>query len=102
VDQVRGDLCTPARATALLYLAMARARLGQVDGARAVLSRATEIIEKRIPAEDNQSYWPEDWLICQVARREADALILGVAPHVSATRPTTTSDSMAGNTRKTK
>ncbi len=66
------------RATALCYRAMAMFRLGQPQQARAELDRAAPIFQK-ISAPDAD--WIEedssiqDWLIFQITRREAEALV---------------------------
>ena len=68
------------QATTVLFRAMARFRLNQQDEAQRDLERAHEIL-KRIPGEGADviefATTIQDWLICQVARREADSLIRG-------------------------
>ncbi len=59
-----------------LFRAMAEARLGQNDSARARLDGARRaLLESAPPAADLGAGW-HDWLICQIALREAEALIL--------------------------
>jgi tetratricopeptide (TPR) repeat protein len=70
-----------AKATSMLFLAMARFRLHQNAEARAELGRADEIFDTRIcRADAGLITWDAslmDWLICQIVRREADQLMLG-------------------------
>jgi tetratricopeptide (TPR) repeat protein len=68
------------RATAVLFRAMAMYRLHQADAARAELERAGEMF-KKISSPDadvvEADATIQDWLICQVVRREAEGLISG-------------------------
>ena len=65
-----------ARPTIELYRAMAEARLGQGHAARTRLAGARRALEEMAPpAADLGPGW-HDWLIGQVALREAEALIL--------------------------
>ena len=69
-------ITTPtARATADLLGAMAQRRLGHAEEARSLLGRARERIEKEVgkPGVDRLE-GSENWLICQVLRREAEGL----------------------------
>jgi Flp pilus assembly protein TadD len=62
------------------FLAMAYHRLGRPDEARAALAQALKFVEQaygtldHIPVGDWYS-----WLMCQIVRREAEALISGKA-----------------------
>jgi tetratricopeptide (TPR) repeat protein len=72
------DLTVPG----LLVQAMARQRLGQAGPARQTLARALQRLRQTVPrVADAGGSW-HDWLICQVLRREAEALGVGkeVAP----------------------
>jgi serine/threonine protein kinase/tetratricopeptide (TPR) repeat protein len=65
--------------TADFYLAMAQHRVGREYDARRTLKRAIESIEKPIyrPGEGDLGFAGLDnWLICQIARREAEALMV--------------------------
>ena len=77
---VENRLSIEPRATAVLFRAMAKYRLHHEDEARRELERAHSVF-KRISAPDADVIDPDatlqDWLICQIARREADALIGG-------------------------
>ena len=71
---------SPASATTILLLAMAHHRLGHAEQALALLGEAHGVMEQKLPKageEDLQSSIIEDWLICHVIRREAEALIAG-------------------------
>ncbi len=65
------DLC---RVAALAYRAMARHRLGQVDAAREDLKEVKERLGQYGRPGDYGDAWP-DWLIADLARREADQLL---------------------------
>jgi hypothetical protein len=71
-------LSVEPRATAICLRAMARVRLGEKENARSELARAHALFpETSSPdapvIESNTTI--QDWLICQIIRREADALI---------------------------
>jgi tetratricopeptide (TPR) repeat protein len=65
----------PLDATACLFLAMARHRLGQTDKARQALDRAGKMMEQLVPGDKGVDW--DDWLRFQVVRREAEALVKG-------------------------
>jgi WD40 repeat protein/tetratricopeptide (TPR) repeat protein len=66
--------------TAALFRAMAESRLGHVEAARTRLDDARRALEAIAPpAADLGAAW-HDWLICQVALREAEAVIGGQPP----------------------
>ena len=70
----------PAKATATLLLAMAHHRLGHTEQARALFSEARQYMDREMPkagAEDLGPVNVEDWLICHVIRREAEAVFAG-------------------------
>jgi hypothetical protein len=75
-----------ARATPQLYLAMAYYRMGRTEEARVTLADAVRRVDgqvARVGDPDLGTYvheWMENWLICQIARREAESLIEGKAP----------------------
>jgi tetratricopeptide (TPR) repeat protein len=77
-------------ATADFYLAMAHHRLGHTDEARAALAAAVKRADAKLPragGDDLLVGGPvENWLICNVARREAERL-LRAATSQPATRP---------------
>jgi WD40 repeat protein/serine/threonine protein kinase/tetratricopeptide (TPR) repeat protein len=63
------------------FLALAYHRLGRADEARATLAQALQLVEQEFGTVDNTSvsgYWPT-WFVCQIVRREAEALINGKA-----------------------
>jgi serine/threonine protein kinase/Flp pilus assembly protein TadD len=73
---------TPADATrhptATLFLAMADHRLGRSHDARQQLAEATRELDQNLPNAmdgDLDGVGVENWLMCQVVRREAEALI---------------------------
>ncbi len=64
------------KTAALLFLAMSESRLGDVTRARRSLDVARRALEASAPQPDDLGgSWP-DWLICQIALREAEAVIL--------------------------
>jgi tetratricopeptide (TPR) repeat protein len=67
------------RATALSFLAMSNYRAHNQAAARAALEEAHALIGQRISSPTADVIEPDatlqDWLICQIARREADQLI---------------------------
>ncbi len=71
VDSNVGDEC---KTTAVLFRAMTRHRLGQPDDARRLLDRAARTLDAVAEGGDPGGAWP-DWLIADLARREAQALI---------------------------
>ena len=78
---------TPAEATrrpmATLVLAMADHRLGREHDARQRLAEATRELDQNLPNAtdgDLDGVGVENWLMCQVARREAESLIGGRSP----------------------
>jgi serine/threonine protein kinase/tetratricopeptide (TPR) repeat protein len=82
---------TPPDATrhpmATLFLAMADHRLGREHDARQQLAEATRELDQNLPNAtdgDLDGVGVENWLMCQVARREAEALI---APRSATTLP---------------
>jgi tetratricopeptide (TPR) repeat protein len=66
-----------------LVLAMTRQRQGQEARAREALGAANQVLQKRMPRWADAGAGWHDWLICQLLRREAEALIAGGrgAPH---------------------
>jgi WD40 repeat protein/serine/threonine protein kinase len=78
-----------AKATAELLLAMTYHRLGRSIEAAEALATAIDEVERlpRTPEISNDGI--ENWLICHVIRREAEALIRGKPPRLPATNPTT-------------
>jgi tetratricopeptide (TPR) repeat protein len=67
----------PAKFTATLLLAMAHHRLGDAEQARDLLAEARGVMEQKLAKageEDLECSVIEDWLICHVIRREAEAL----------------------------
>jgi hypothetical protein len=66
-----------AVATAELFSAMAHHRLGHADQARQAMDRAQRLIETQVPRLGGNvgQDGVENWLICHVARREAEKLI---------------------------
>lgn len=67
------------RAQARLFLAMAYHKLGRRDEARRTLDEAIRIMDTQLPKETDGDIGEVlvDWVFCQVARREAEALIEG-------------------------
>ena len=57
------------------YLAMTLQKSGNSQGAKETMQRAEEAFTKVLPLSDATSTNLEDWLICQVAHREAEALL---------------------------
>jgi Flp pilus assembly protein TadD len=65
------------RATVTLLLAMAHRRLGHAEQARGLFDEARGIVERDMPkatVDDLSGDGIENWLICHVIRREAEAL----------------------------
>jgi serine/threonine-protein kinase len=62
------------RTTALAYLAMAESRLGDSDGAKRSLEEARTRQTMNTPDPELPPDW-HDWLISEIALREAEALI---------------------------
>jgi serine/threonine-protein kinase len=73
-----GDAC---EAWAFLCRALAHHRLGQAGEARQELTQARTLIERGWPRFDKGEAFPNNtwhqWLVCQILRREAEALIEG-------------------------
>ena len=70
----------PAKATATFLLAMTHHRLGHAEQARSLFADARLYMDREMRAagaEDLGRVNVEDWLICHVIRREADALFAG-------------------------
>jgi hypothetical protein len=70
----------PAKATATFLLAMAHHRLGHTEQGRALFSEARQYMDREMPSageDDLAGVNVEDWLICHVIRREADAHFAG-------------------------
>jgi hypothetical protein len=68
------------KATGTLFRAMAHHRLGHAEQARALLAEARAVMEQKLSeagVEDLEYDGVEDWLICHVVRREAEALLAG-------------------------
>ena len=64
--------------TAEFFQAMAHWRQGQHSEAQSMLKESLDRLDRELPkagAEDLGKYGVEDWLICQTARRQAEALI---------------------------
>jgi tetratricopeptide (TPR) repeat protein len=62
-----------------LFLAMSHARLGQDAESKQLLAKADAIMKQRFPPPDNRALpqpWP-GWLMCQIFRREAEAVVNG-------------------------
>ena len=76
-------LTAEPRAAGLYYLAMAHFRMKEQQKARDELADAQKFMEKEIVPADaalvEAKASLQDWLICQIARREAEALISGGA-----------------------
>src|SRR5262249_47933229 len=64
-----GDTAAP------LSLAVSEHRLGRVEEARRLLDQVRPRLDAVASSGDFGAGWP-DWLICQLARREAESLIL--------------------------
>jgi hypothetical protein len=67
-------------AAAEFFVAMGHHRLGHANAAREAFERARLIMETQVPkagADDIGIGNLEDWLICHVIRREAEALFAG-------------------------
>ena len=65
----------------LLCLAMSHHRSGEGDDAREKLDSAVRLMDEQLPRLDAgalDTAW-HDWLICQIVRREAEALVRGPA-----------------------
>jgi tetratricopeptide (TPR) repeat protein len=76
-----GDPPVHVQASAWFLSAMIQHRMGRTDDARAALARAQKIIAARIPPLHQAEESWHDWLITQVLRREAEALIEGPGAH---------------------
>jgi serine/threonine protein kinase len=77
--QAKKQLTDPtALATCDLFGAMAHHRLGHTDDAQAGFRHALNRIEREIPKADVDDLGEgiENWLICQIARREAAVLLI--------------------------
>ncbi len=59
---------------------MALARLGRTDEARSALTAAVARMDAELPKPDSSDVGPAfgDWVLCQAARREAEALIFDI------------------------
>jgi hypothetical protein len=75
MDKTEAITSPAARATADLLRAMAHQRMGHAAEAQSFLDKAHERMEKEVakPGVDRIES-SENWLICQVLRREADGL----------------------------
>ncbi len=71
-----------------IFLAMTEHQLGNTSRARAILAETITRMDKDQPRPeiDDLGYYYHDWLICQIALREAQALINAKTP---TTKPTT-------------
>jgi tetratricopeptide (TPR) repeat protein len=64
---------------------MACFKLGRLEEARTLMARAKELIEKKLPRQDLEGAGnanltaPQDWIICQFIRREAEGMIGSIA-----------------------
>jgi hypothetical protein len=70
----------PAKATATLLLAMAHHRLGHAEQARGLFEDARRLMDDEMPGagiDDLANVNIEEWLICHVIRREAEAVFAG-------------------------
>ena len=69
----------PDRATSDFLLAMAHHRLGHAEQARSLFNDARQYVHRELPEAGAQdlSVGVENWLVCQVIRREAEQLIPG-------------------------
>jgi hypothetical protein len=68
------------RATVNLLLAMAHRRLGHAEQARGLFEEGKGIVDRDMPkatVDDLSGDGIENWLICHVIRREAEALFAG-------------------------
>jgi tetratricopeptide (TPR) repeat protein len=67
------------------FAAMAKKQLGRHAEAKADLAKLMEQMRQYITDEAlyNVGSCPTDWLICDVARREAKALVFGATPETS-------------------
>ena len=74
-------------ATVDLLLAMTQQRLGHTVEAAATLSAAVETIERFPKTPEIGDDGIENWLICQIIRREAEGLIKGKVTVLPATQP---------------
>jgi WD40 repeat protein/tRNA A-37 threonylcarbamoyl transferase component Bud32 len=68
-------LVISAEATMDFYLAMTLQKLGRAKDAQDAMQRAEQEFENVAPLADAPSIRFEDWLICQIARREAAAAL---------------------------
>jgi hypothetical protein len=75
----RDRLPDAARATADLFRAMALERSGEHDRAAELLGSAGRAIDELTARRDREwdTYLTQDWLTCQIVRREAEGLIPG-------------------------
>jgi tetratricopeptide (TPR) repeat protein len=64
------------RTAALLYLSMAESRRGDVEKGRAWLKAARRLLAAAPPRGDDAGEDWQDWLICQIALREAEVIVL--------------------------
>jgi tetratricopeptide (TPR) repeat protein len=73
------------------FLAMAHHRLGHAEEARDALSKGVKLIDHWLPTyptvSGEETSGIENWLICQIMRREAEGLIEGRPAVLPATRP---------------
>ena len=79
-EKTESRLGIEPRPTAVFFRAMAFYRLGKTDRARGELDRAQELM-KKVSSPTAPVIEPDatiqDWLICQIVRREAEGLIAG-------------------------
>jgi WD40 repeat protein/serine/threonine protein kinase/tetratricopeptide (TPR) repeat protein len=68
------------QAQARFLLAMTQQQRGQTEAAKATLARALEITARQMPTLDKSGGDWHDWLINDLLRREAEALLAGSAP----------------------
>lgn len=76
-----------------LFLAMACGKTGQPEKARAALERAVHLMDTSLPrpGEGDMGQMAQDWVLCQLVHREAEALISGKPPStqlIATTQPT--------------
>lgn len=73
-----------------LFLAMACWKTGQPEKARAALEHAVHLMETNLPrpGERDMGQMAQDWILCQVVRREAEGLINGKALRTDQTAST--------------
>ena len=74
-----------------LFLAMAYEGDGNHAQAADTLARATHLIETELSDPEEAAYTVSDWILCQIVRREAEALINGEHPttqSAASTKPT--------------